>query len=349
MRIQSLGFKKRLLFLFIMINLCSSMWAEGNSWVNTDYNTTEGTDFWLTNMFNGGNTNLDTTDVKLRLFAVARQQATVTIHYLQDNSQETFIVNANSKTVHPINLQKGYVFTENMVLQKGIHITSSSPISIYCVNQNSVVGSQDATCILPTSALGKEYVVQTYSSDAFSTEFTLVTTQPTSNVSINVIRRDETNPALDSTYVINTGPMQPGSAYMHRSNGALFSLSGTTICSDVPIAVFAGGQFAGIPNGYSNENHLYSQLSPISLWGKQFVIPNTYGTYIDYVRFSSAESNNSLQVLGANNLYSVATTDIGAMGTYTDSIELLTAPFSPKANVYKTDKLTESFLYLVAP
>ena len=168
MRIQSLGFKKRLLFLFIMINLCSSMWAEGNSWVNTDYNTTEGTDFWLTNMFNGGNTNLDTTDVKLRLFAVARQQATVTIHYLHDDSQETFVVNANSKTVHPINLQKGYVYTENTVLQKGIHITSSSPISIYCVNQNSVVGSQDATCILPTSALGKEYVVQTYSSDAFS-------------------------------------------------------------------------------------------------------------------------------------------------------------------------------------
>ena len=31
----------------------------GDRWINTDYNTTEGTDFWLTFMFNYGNTEDD--------------------------------------------------------------------------------------------------------------------------------------------------------------------------------------------------------------------------------------------------------------------------------------------------
>ena len=337
---------KRLLFSFFLLTfIYSFIWADGVSWVNTDYNTTEGTDFWLTNMFNYGNTSNDNTDLKLRIFVAARQYSQVTITYLQDNSQKTFSVNANSRYIDTLDINKCYVITERQVLEKGLHITSTTPISVYCVSQNSMAGSQDATCVLPSSALGREYVVQTYETDGISTEFTVLATQSTTSVSLTVKRKNSITQVQLPDSTINLS-LSAGQVYLFRSQAAVIDLSGSTICADAPMAVFVGGQHADIPLQTTTKNHLYSQLNPVNLWGRSFVTTNSSGLFLEYIRFTSAENGNPLYKLNASNSYDTVSSDIGALGTITDSIMLLSTPFTPKAEVYKSSKLSECFLYV---
>lgn len=211
----------------------------------------------------------------------------MTIHYA-DGSSESFNVKAFSRAQHDIDIGKGYVIREKSVESKGIHVTSTAPISLYAVSQNAEAGSQDATNVLPTNALQREYVIQTYGTDGVSTEFALVATQYVPNITVYVNKTHNTNPSRNSKDTVLTGPMNPGDVYLYRSNGANYSLSGTKICSDVPIAVFVGGQHADIPIRTSNKNHIYSQAMPTDMWGKTFVTSKTYGQRWDYVRFTAA-------------------------------------------------------------
>lgn len=72
--------------------------------------------------------------------------------------------------------------------------------------------------------------------------------------------------------------MTSGQTYLYRSasddggssaNRAT-SLSGTTICSNAPIALFMGGQSAKIPS--DPENHIFSQAYPTDKWEKHSML-----------------------------------------------------------------------------
>ena len=192
--------------------------VRGEHWVNTDYNTTEGTDFWVTFLASGGNQGVDVNNLQVRVFATARQDADVTIHYT-DGTFETFHVAAMNRGWKAIDLNKGYVLTDRVTQSKGIHVTSTTPISLYAVSQNPVAGSQDATNVLPTKALEREYVIQTYANDRWSTEFAIVATQYTPQITIDLQMTfdEEQFPGdvgrySDTTKTIPIGPLYPGDA-----------------------------------------------------------------------------------------------------------------------------------------
>ena len=283
----------RLYILLLLSLVISPLWADsdGSSWWNTDYNTTEGTEFWVTFMFNYGNLENDT-QLGLRVFATAREKSEVTIHYM-DGSTEKFTVKPYSRAIHVIDRGKGYISREKEVQNKGIYITSTKKISLYAVNENPEAGSQDATIILPTSALQKEYVISTYQSDGISTEFAIVSTEDTStDLTINIRRRnEETGENKDSVIVLSS--LRRGDVYLFRSQDVNCSLSGTKICSDIPIAVFQGGQHADIPKGASQKNHLYVQSIPTDLWGRTTVSSTTSYQKVDYTRIISISPNNA--------------------------------------------------------
>ena len=320
--------------------------ADGDKWLNTDYNTTEGTDFWLTFMFNYGNTEKDVSDLHLRVFATAREQSVVTIHYM-DGTTETFTVQPRKRAQQEIDIQKGYIIREDEVENKGLHITSTKPISLYAVSQNAVAGSQDATCVLPTKALQCEYVLQTYGTDGASTEFAIVATEATNNVEMHIKKTHYSDPSQSiQDSVVNTGPMLQGDVYLFRSNGANFSLSGTHICTQVPIAVFVGGQHADIPFMSANKNHIYSQAYPTDMWGKEFVATKSHGQRYDYLRFTAAQTTN-IQVLDPtkSSSYTNLVSSLAAFETYQDSL-FDSDCVNPTAKAYKANKAIEAYSYL---
>ena len=296
---------------------------DGSSWYNTDYNTTEGTDFWVTFLSSGGNQGMDVNNLHIRVFATARQKSHITVQYA-DNSTDTFNVDALQRKVHDLDLNKSYILLGEEVESKGVRIISDKPISLYAVSQNPVVGSQDGTNVYPTKALGRDYIIQTYGSDKWSTEFALVATSDYTTVDLEIHKSyDSIVFGISDTYkdsiIYQTVYLpQAGQVYLYRSKQAEYSLSGTKICADKPIAVFQGGQEAAIPfYGTSNSNHIYSQAVPIDMWGKKYVATSTKYQKQNYFRLTAVNTNTLIQ-RDANPL---ATINLGE--TYQDTLKSL--------------------------
>ena len=269
---------------------------EGGGWNNSEYNTTEGTDFWVTYMFNYGNLQQDV-NLKLYLYAVAREKTTFRIQYADGDISKIIDVPAGGRSeIFTVDQSKAYITDPDTKMYKGMHVISEKPISLYALNQNAEAGSYDATNILPTKTLGREYVIQTYSTDGVATEFALLGTENGTSVEINYYEKHvETGQVTkkDTSIFLNKGE-----TFLHRSSGIEYSLTGTTICTNYPMAVFCGGQHADIPRGSSNKNHIYSQLYPVTMWGKHFVVQNIHKHKKDFYRVTAAQNGTILKING---------------------------------------------------
>ena len=269
---------------------------EGGGWNNSEYKTTEGTDFWVTYMFNYGNLQQDV-NLKLYLYAVAREQTTFQIHYSDGTTSPLINVPAGGRSqIFTVDQSKAYITDPDIKMSKGMHVTSGKPISLYALNQNAEAGSYDATNILPTKTLGREYVIQTYTTDGVATEFALLGTKNYTQVEIDYYEKHvETGNVTRNTISVT---LNAGETYLHRSSGIEYSLTGTTVCASQPIAIFCGGQHADIPRGSSNKNHIYSQLYPASMWGKHFVVQNIHEHKKDFYRVTAAQNSTTVRVNG---------------------------------------------------
>lgn len=335
------------------------------SWTNTEYNTTEGTEFWVTFMRNSGSSTGDNNDMYLYLYATARENATVTVKNPNiPGATKTFNVRAGKQDSCLVDNSWAYIENDKVRSNFGIKVTSTKPISLYATNQHSS-GKYDATNVLPSTALMGEYIVQTYRIDEASTEFAIVATT-NQNVTIRVKKTTIDIPSydqgiinvvsVDNSEVINL-TMSAGQTYLYRSatndgsntSTRATSLSGTTICSDKPVALFVGGQHVKIPS--NPDNHIFSQAYPTDKWGKTFIVTPTYKMVYDYVQITACQDGTQIRRDG--NL--VAT--INAKETFIDTIksdlyyatiddftnEIVT--YVPKIVTYTTSKVAECFLY----
>ena len=355
----------------ILLCLCTLFaWAQGaistqydgDHWQNTKYNTTEGTEFWVTFMRNYGSSTGDNNDMSLYLYATSREDAVVTI--TNPNVQGSPIilnVRAGQQDSCLVPNSWAYIELDRTVGNYGVKVTSDKPISLYATNQHSS-GKYDATNILPLNALLGEYVVQTYRVDNASTEFAIVATtdqEVTIHVKKTTIDLAEYShgrilvTSTDNSEVINLS-MRAGQTYLYRSattEGAntanrATSLSGTEICSDKPLALFVGGQTVSI--SADPENHIFSQAYSTDQWGKTFVVTPTYGMVYDFIQITASQNNTQIRRDG--NLLAT----INERETYIDTLKSTlqyitnedTQPtYTPKFAVYTTNKPTECFLY----
>ena len=142
------------------------------SWDNTEYNTTEGTEFWVTFVFNSG-ANDDQNNLSLYLYATSREDADVQVRNPFTGETNSFHVEANDFARFQISNGWAYVNKENEVLEKSIYVKSTKPISLYATSHHSS-GKYDGTNVLPVSALVGSYEVQTFMYDTYSSEFAIV-------------------------------------------------------------------------------------------------------------------------------------------------------------------------------
>ncbi len=342
---------KRLAYLVTLL-LCvagSIVYADNNqSWWNTQNNTTEGTDFWATFMTNSGAYSADVNDLDLYLYVTSRQNATVVIqnpNYPNRRITETITAGGQKQIKIPTAL--AYLTDNDIVSRKGIHITSDNPVSVYATSHHNS-GKYDGTNILPTEALMGEYVVQTYTSDQYSTEFAIVAIENNTLIT-GEIKRTEENGNQTSTPFRKT--LNAGETYLYRSaatgqgstTGLTISLSGSHFCSSKPFALFQGGQSAKIPQ--EPENHIFHQAYPTDMWGKTFVVTPTYYAVYDYVQITVAENNT--QIFRDGTLVKT----LNAFETYIDTItsrkikQNQQITYTPTIAVYTTSKSSTCFLY----
>lgn len=146
---------------------------------------------------------------------------------------------------------------------KGIHVTAVDEVSVYGLNR--IQYTTDAFLGLPTDVMTTEYVVLSYQYNQAS-EFAVVATEdgtdvtytPTAGTTAGVTAGTAT------TKTLNKGEVLPVSS----SAG---DLSGSTVTSTKPVAVFGGQQCGNVPQGYAYCDYLVEQLPGTGTWGNTFL------------------------------------------------------------------------------
>ncbi len=254
----------------------------------------EGTEFWVSFM-----TNYDNDGISLSLIASAREATTVTVKNPRTGWKTTFNISANGMAEKTIPAEQAlYDFTSfsntsefDKTYDKGIIVTSTKPITLY--SSNYMKYSYDASIVFPTTSLGYNYIVQTYTGS--TPEIAIIATEDNTMIQIT--------PSEDTYNKINGGQtkskkLEKGQVYNVVSSAGE-DLSGTIITSNnKKIAVLAGNRCVTVPKGVDACDHIYEQMLPTETWGQNFVVTKSGNQSTDRVRITALESETTITIDG---------------------------------------------------
>ncbi len=290
--------------------------------------STQGKDFYFSLMENGyynfamcgggGFWGGGSTIHKYTAIIAPKEDATVTFYYYaapSGNNTRTFTVTGGQTDT--VNLPEDWVYHPNPGenLDRTVHVTSSADISLYIANE--ACNSFDASIVLPTSALGTDYMIQTYkngehNNTQFATLtsanpcFMVIATEDDTPVRITVptgIEISELRPAPNTADIGTDAAglkyydvmLNEGQSYFVRTHYVNnntttreLDLSGVRISvaprNDNPedscktIAVFNGNTLTRIPAVVENNfDHIFEQAYPINNWGTKFAVTSSDG------------------------------------------------------------------------
>lgn len=193
-----------------------------------------------------------------------------------------------------------------VITQKGIHITSPDPISVYVFSSKPY--TSEGYLALPVNVLGKEYIhlsYYDYNDDCLrGGGFVVVATEDNTVINFTLkgvgYGRTVGGRILGATV---TKAMKKGQTYMIRGDGAIsggFDISGTKIIANKPIGLISFQMRTIMPTSlnYSSRDPLFEMLPPISAWGKKYAtieLQRTGGKG-DYFRIIASQPNTKYTV-----------------------------------------------------
>ena len=301
--------------LLLPISLCASAFNLTSAdpyWIggSTSFGTTEGNDYWVTYP---NNNQIDpqaaqTQGVTFELeLAFSARQATQVVVEISGVQVALIDVPANQTVIYTIPegyYQQVYLLeSEDATKYKGVHVYSSDrdkSFSCFSYNRNGVEGatSRDASLVIPTKFLGKEYFVQTYPDDGLSTEFGIVATDAATTVHIYPATQTSAGQAAgaDISYTLEKGQAVLV-ASAPRSTTPQVDLSGSRICADKPIAVFCGNQQTSIPyNEAYSKDFMCEQIMPVSQWGTDFYLGLLGSSNRNYARMTALYDGTEITI-----------------------------------------------------
>ncbi|MCE7993603.1 MAG: T9SS type B sorting domain-containing protein [Roseivirga sp.] len=267
-------------------------------WSLTAQTTTEGKDFWMGFMENIHDP--PGSPAVLQLSFSAKETANVTVEGPRVNYNWSFIVPVGETFIVEMPIED-FMPTSSGQFGMGIHITSDVNISVYALNKRAL--SADAAVILPTNALGNDYVVFTHT-EAFGLESQVLIVASADDTRIEVTpSQDLFDGKLANQPFIIT--MSKGETYQLKSAG---DLSGTLVkafssdeteCKN--FAVFGGTKMTFVGSCGANADHLYEQMFPTSTWGQEFLfVPYASRSGGDMLKVGAKEDNTIVNVEGLN-------------------------------------------------
>ncbi|MBK6773773.1 MAG: T9SS type A sorting domain-containing protein [Ignavibacteria bacterium] len=253
---------------------------------------TSGTDFWLMFMDNYGPYST-TSDLTLFITSSVNTSGTVTVTGLGFSTPFNVLAGVVTPVVLPNN---ALMKTDDAVGNLGIHVTALNDVTVYGLNRISA--TTDAFLGLPTSFLGTDYIVLGYTSRSASlfSEFGIVAAQNGTVVTVTPTAVVNGKP-IGVPYNIN---LNQGETYNAHGTSDGDDLTGTTITSNNPIAVYGGHQCGNVPNdSYGACDHMVEQLPPTNTWGKNFVTcPLATRIGGDTWRFLASDNNTVVTING---------------------------------------------------
>jgi hypothetical protein len=219
--------------------------------------TNVGTDFWIAFPPNYGSSTL-------QIFISSNTATTGYISSAYPGINQAFSVSPGLLT--QITLPTGLNLTDG-IEDKGIHITSVDSVAVYGLNRLNA--STDAYMALPTPSLGLDYRILSYTVSYGPNASCLcaVATQNGTNLSVY-------NHQTNSTSNIS---LNQGQTYLLKASINNEDLTGSTVQSNFPVAVYGSIMIATVPATCTAADHLIEQMPPVTAWGKEFVTVPTAG------------------------------------------------------------------------
>ncbi|MDR0205849.1 MAG: hypothetical protein LBI45_01100, partial [Bacteroidales bacterium] len=241
---------------------------------------TDGTDFWLTF---GKNWRENQATVVLRIRIVSKDlPASGVIDFTnlpEGNPSKKIFFNIPARSILDTALtttQKNNCYiTSGGKSKLSVHITSSSPITAYALNQCEK--SADATNILPVTALGKEYYHVSYKCSDYPDAYAVIAVEDGTNVYYN-----------NGTTPIST--LNRGEVYYQTSNS---DMTGIRVTTSKDAAYFSLTQGTHIAYNTSHDV-LFQQLAPVKSWGYNFLVPVT-----NIYNISGSDSKDRVRIVAS--------------------------------------------------
>jgi RHS repeat-associated protein len=254
--------------------------------------SSRGTDFWLMfpqNYIDG----FGLYDISLFITADEDTSGVVTVA----RGSFPFTVPAHGVAKVPLTFAE-VDFESDTIVDKGIHVSSLKPVSVYGLNHRSF--TSDAYLGLPTNALGTDYITLGYANgqNIQGSEFGIVASQDGTTVTITPSVTTGARTA-NVPYQISLNQRQ---VYMltNLTPGKVNDLSRSIVTADKPIAVISGHLAATIPDNSLFADHLVEQLPSTDTWGKHFVtMPMASRLAGDTFRILASVDNTHVYVNGA--------------------------------------------------
>ncbi len=258
--------------------------------------SSQGTDFWLTFESNclPSLCGDPSGDNGLFLFISGTSATTGTVTAPDDSYSQGFSVTPGVATVIQL---PGPVEDDvsDQIAQDAVHVTAGSAVSVYGLN--TYTATTDGFTGLPTNILGTNYLVEGYGAGGGS-QFAIVGTQAGTTVTITPSESINSYTA-GTPYQIT---LNQGDVYQlidETGFGSGGDLSGTSITSSAPVAVFAGNDCADVPVSDFACNTLAEEMTPTDTWGTGFYTEPLATRSGDTFRFMASEENTTVDVDGA--------------------------------------------------
>ena len=186
----------------------------------------------------------------------------------------------------------------------GIKVEATEDVSVYAAIRMEY--SYDATNVLPTTALGSEYIIQDYpvynSEGEAHPALVIVATENNTTLEIVPSSPTQKNKPAGSTITVN---LDKGETYQVVGKDKQ-TFSGTRIIAYATgnkslarkIAVFSGADFTQVPGGKSARDCLYEQAMPLEYWGTQFVVTRSVEKDANRVRITAQSNGTKITIDG---------------------------------------------------
>ena len=299
--------------------------------------STQGKEFFFSLMQNGyyDNGNIH----KYTAIIAPKESGTVTFHYYADNTANTAYTVEKGQT-YTVDLREALVYHpdvdatgEDEYRNRTVRVTSTADISLYIANE--ATNSFDASIVLPTHALGTDYMIQTFPNSDETIYpryacFMIIATEDDTPITISGSNTSHITPEA-TNITLNAGESYFVKSTTHGSSNN--DLSGIRI-SVTPrtgypedncktIVVFNGNTLTGVPTSMDdNHDHLVEQAYPITNWGKKFAITSTDGYNdsedtddVDYIRITAAEDDTKISIYQTDNNGNITTTATSTIAT----------------------------------
>jgi len=291
------------MILFVFMLLLSIRQSAGQGF------TTKGTDFWLGFMENYLGDDTVTTD-KMKVYVTTDfLPASGTISVPLAGWSQSFTVLPNSTLEVTIPTAIAMCTATDAIENKGIHVTSDNPVSVYQLNY--VRYTSDANINIPTSSLGKRYRVTTYQPSSASMAWMevsiseLLVVAAYDSTVIRIVPKCNTQGGhganVPFTITLNQGQVYQIKSYPSSSyslTGSLIEIDTTVANNCKTFAVFSGNQCAFVPGDSCCCNNICEQMMPINSWGKQYVTVPLMTRTSDVFRFVGQRNGTIFTING---------------------------------------------------